>query len=51
MSLKDLEIVGLENQNENLERAALKKEEERKALEKKYKDLLDKNDKQTKQLT
>ena len=51
VSLRDLEIVGLKNQNKNLENAALKKEEERKDMENKYKDLLDKNDKLVKQLT
>ena len=49
--LRDLEIVGLKNQNKNLENATLKKEEERKALKNKCKDLLDKNDKLMKQLT
>ena len=42
--------MGLKNQNKNLENATLK-EEERKAMENKYKDLLDKNDKLMKQLT
>ena len=37
VSLKDLEIVGLKNQTKNIEDAALKKEEERKALEKNVK--------------
>ena len=50
VSLKDLETVGLKNQNKNLVDANLKKEEERKALEKKYNELLDKNDKLVKQL-
>ena len=49
--MRDLEIVGLKNQNKNLENATLKKEEERKAMENKYKDLLDKNDKLVEQLT
>ena len=51
ISLKDLEIVGLKIQNKNLADAALKKEEERKALENKYKELLDKKDKLVKQPT
>ena len=50
VSLKELEVVGLRNQNKTLEDAYLKKEEERKLVENKYKDLLDKNDKLTKQL-
>ena len=41
----------MKNKIKNLENAALKKEEERKAMENKYKDLLDKNDKLMKQLT
>ena len=45
VSLRDLEIVGLKNKNKNLENAALKKEEDRKALEEKSKELLEKNDK------
>ena len=47
----DLEIVGLRNQNKNLENVALKREEERKAWENKCKYLLDKNDKLMKQVT
>ena len=39
--LRDLEIVGLKNQNKNFENGILKKEEERKAMENKYKELLD----------
>ena len=50
-SLRDLEIVGLKNQNKNLENANLKKEEESKATKNKCKYLLDKNDKLMKQLT
>ena len=49
-SLKDLEIVGLKNENKNLENATLKKEEEKKALENKCKGMLDKNEKFEKQL-
>ena len=44
-------MVGLKIQNKNLADAALKKEEERKALENKYKELLDKKDKLVKQPT
>ena len=51
VSLKNLDIVGLKNQNKILEDASLKKENERKAIENKYKELLDKNDKLVKQLT
>ena len=51
VSLRDLEIVGLKSQNQNLADAVLKKEEERKALENKYKELLDKNEKLVKQLS
>ena len=51
VSLRNLDIVGLKNQNKILEDAALKKEEERKAIENKYKELLDKNDKLVKQLS
>ena len=47
----DLEIVGLKRKNKNLVDVVLKKEEERKALENKYKELLDKNDKLVKQLS
>ena len=49
--LRDLEIVILKNQNKILENAALKKEEERKAMENKCKEFLDKNEKLLKQLT
>ena len=45
VSQRDLEIVGLKIKNKNLAHAVLKKEEERKALEIKYKELLNKNDK------
>ena len=51
VSLTDLEIVGLKNQNKNLENVALKKEEERKSWERKCKDLWDKNDNIMKQVT
>ena len=49
--LRDLEVVGLKIQNKNLVDEILKKEEERKALEKKCKELLDKNEKLVKQLS
>ena len=49
--LRDLEIIGLKNQNKILEDAALKKEEDTKDIENKYKELLDKNDKLVNQLT
>ena len=45
-----MEIVGLKGQNRNLVDATLKKEEERKELEYKYKELLDKIDKLVKQI-
>ena len=51
VSLRDLEIVGMKNQNKNLENAAMKKEDERKDMENKCKDLLDENDKLMKQVT
>ena len=51
VSLRDLEIAGLKNQNKNLENLALKREEERKSWENKCKDLSDKNDKLMKQVT
>ena len=51
ISLRDLEIVGLKNQNKNLENLALKREEERKSWENKCKYLLDKDDKLMKQVT
>ena len=42
VSLKDLEIIGLKSHSKTLANAVLKKEEERKALENKYKEPLDK---------
>ena len=51
VSLRDLEIFGLKNQNKNLENLALKREEERKAWENRCRDLSDKNDKLMKQVT
>ena len=41
--MRDLEIVVFKNKNKNVENAALKTEKERKSLENKFKDLLDKN--------
>ena len=51
VSLKDMEITGLKNQNKILEDIATKREQERKALENKCKELVDKNNKLTKQVT
>ena len=45
VSFKELDIVGLRNQNKNLENLALKMEQERKVWEAKCKELKDKNDK------
>ena len=50
-SLKELDIVGLRNQNKNLENIALKREQERKAWEAKCKELQDKNDNLLRQVT
>ena len=43
-------MIGIKNQNKKVENVALKKEEEMKVMENKYKYLLDKNDKLVKQL-
>ena len=51
VSFKYLDIVGLKNQNKNLEIMALKREKERKYWEAKCKELQDKNDKLSKQFT
>ena len=51
VSLKELEITGLKNQNKNLEGIGGKRELERKNLEDKSKELVDKNNKLTKQVT
>ena len=51
VSLKELEITGLKNQNKNLEDIDWKRELERKKLEEKCKELVDKNNKLTKQVT
>ena len=50
MSLRDLQIVGLKIINKNLVDVVLKKEEEREALEHKYKESMDINEKLVKQL-
>ena len=51
VSLKELEITGLKNQNKNLEDIATKREQGRKTMENKCKELVDKNNKLTKQVT
>ena len=51
ISLKELELVGLKNQNKNLENLALKREQERKAREAKCQELQSKNEKLMKQAT
>ena len=51
MSLRHIEIIGLKSQNYNLVGAVKKKEEEKKTLENKNKQLMDKNEKLVKQLT
>ena len=43
VSIRDMEITSLKNQNKNLQDTATKKEQERKALENKCKELVDKN--------
>ena len=45
VSLKNLEITGLKNQNKNLEEIAEKREKERNTLEDKCKELVEKNNK------
>ena len=50
VSLKELEITRLKNQNKNVDIAG-KRELERKKLEEKCKELVDKNNKLTKQVT
>ena len=49
--LRDKEIMDLKNQNQNLDEAIKKKEEERRLFENKNKELLDMNDKLVKQLS
>ena len=51
VSLKDMEINGSKNNNKNLEDIAVKREQEIKTLENICKELVDQNDKLTKQLT
>ena len=46
-----MEITGLKNQNKTLEDIAVKREQERKVWESKCKELVDKNNKLTKQVT
>ena len=46
-----MEITGLKNQNKTLEDIAIKREQERKVWESKCKELVDKNNKLTKQVT
>ena len=46
-----MEITGLKNQNKNLEDIAMKREQERKTLENRCKELVDQNNKLTKQVT
>ena len=51
VSLKNLEITGLKNQNKNLEEIVEKREKERNTLEDKCKDLVEKNNRLEKQVT
>ena len=51
VSLKELELVGLKNQNKNMENVALNREQERKAWEEKCQELTNKNDKLMKHVT
>ena len=51
VSLRDMEITSLKKQNKTLEDIAIKREQERKVWESKYKELEDKNNKLTKQVT
>ena len=48
---RDKEIMGLKNQNQNLVKAVKNKKHERRLLENKNKELLDKNEKLAKQLS
>ena len=45
VTLKDLELGGLKNQNKNLENLAVKREQERKPWEAKFQELQNRNDK------
>ena len=49
--LREKDIIGLKNQNQNLAEAVKKKEEERRLFENKNKELLDRNEKLVKQLS
>ena len=51
VSIRDMQITGLKNQNKNLEDIATKREQEWKTLENKCKEMVDKNNKLTKQVT
>ena len=48
--LKDEELIGLKQQNKNLEEIALKREQEKKKVEEKFQELINKNTKLTKQV-
>ena len=50
VSLRDMEITGLNNQNKILEDIVVKREQERKKSENKCKELIDENNKLTKQV-
>ena len=50
MNLKDVELTGLKQQNQNLEDISLKKEEEKKNLEERCQELINQNTKLTKQV-
>ena len=50
VSLNELEIIGLKNQNKNLEDITQKRENARKALEDKCKKLVENNNKLAKQV-
>ena len=51
VSMKELKLLGLKNQNKNLESLDLKREQERKAWEAKFQELQSKNNKLMKQVT
>ena len=51
VSLRDMEITGLKNQNKYLEDIVVKREQERNTLENKCKELVDKNNNLIKQVT
>ena len=50
VKLKEVYLTGLKQQNHNLEDISLKKEEEKKKLEERYQELINKNVKLTKQV-